>query len=76
MRALFVAAPLVGHVLPLVPLAAAFRNAGHDVLLATAADGVGAARRAGLPVHDVARAWTCSAPSLAPCCGTRSASAG
>ena len=34
MRILFVAAPLQGHLLPLVPLAAACRDAGHDVLLA------------------------------------------
>ena len=54
MRALFVAAPLVGHVLPLVPLAVAFRKAGHDVMVATAGDGVAAARRAGVPVRDVA----------------------
>jgi UDP:flavonoid glycosyltransferase YjiC (YdhE family) len=54
MRALFVANPLVGHVLPLVPLAAAFRDAGHDVLFATGDDGLDAARRADLAVHDVA----------------------
>jgi UDP:flavonoid glycosyltransferase YjiC (YdhE family) len=54
MRALFVASPMVGHVLPLMPLAAAFRDAGHDVLVATGGDGVGAARTAGLPVRDVA----------------------
>jgi UDP:flavonoid glycosyltransferase YjiC (YdhE family) len=54
MRALFVASPLVGHVLPLVPLATAFRDAGHEVMVATGADGGDAARRAGLPVHDVA----------------------
>jgi hypothetical protein len=34
MRILFVAAPLQGHLLPLVPLAAACRDAGHDVVLA------------------------------------------
>ena len=34
MRILFVAAPLQGHLLPLIPLAAACRDAGHDVLLA------------------------------------------
>lgn len=48
------ASPMVGHVLPLVPLAAAFRDAGHDVLVATAAEGADAARTAGVPVHDVA----------------------
>lgn len=54
MKALFVAAPLVGHVLPLVPLAIAFQEAGHEVLVATAGDGVAAARKAGVPVRDVA----------------------
>jgi UDP:flavonoid glycosyltransferase YjiC (YdhE family) len=54
MRALFVANPLVGHVLPLVPLATAFREAGHDVLFATGDAGLDAARRAGLTTHDVA----------------------
>lgn len=34
MRILFVAAPLQGHLLPLVPLAAACRDAGHEVILA------------------------------------------
>jgi UDP:flavonoid glycosyltransferase YjiC (YdhE family) len=53
MRVLVVASPMVGHVLPLMPLASAFRDAGHDVMVATAADGVGAARKAGNPVHDV-----------------------
>ena len=54
MRVLLVASPLVGHVLPLVPLATALREAGHDVLLATAAEGVAAGRRAGVEVRDVA----------------------
>jgi UDP:flavonoid glycosyltransferase YjiC (YdhE family) len=53
-RALFVASPMVGHVLPLVPLARAFLDAGHDVRFATAHEGVGAARKAGLAVEDVA----------------------
>jgi len=53
-RALFVANPMVGHVLPLVPLATAFRDAGHEVVLASAAEGADAARRAGLDVRDVA----------------------
>ena len=34
MRIMVVAAPLQGHLLPLVPLAAACRDAGHDVVLA------------------------------------------
>ncbi|MFI5495149.1 nucleotide disphospho-sugar-binding domain-containing protein [Actinoplanes sp. NPDC051859] len=33
MRVLFVAAPLQGHLLPMIPLAAACRDAGHDVVL-------------------------------------------
>lgn len=54
MRVLFVASPLVGHVLPLVPLASALRAAGHDVVLATGADGLAAGRSAGLDTRDVA----------------------
>jgi UDP:flavonoid glycosyltransferase YjiC (YdhE family) len=54
MRVLVVASPMVGHVLPLVPLARAFGDAGHDVLFATAAEGVAAVRKAGVAVHDVA----------------------
>jgi UDP:flavonoid glycosyltransferase YjiC (YdhE family) len=54
MRVLLVASPMVGHVLPQVPVALALRDAGHEVLLATAADGIGAAQKAGVPVHDVA----------------------
>ena len=58
MRALFVASPMVGHVLPLLALAHAILDAGHDVLLATAADGVDAAEKAGVPAHDVATRFT------------------
>ncbi|GAA3191835.1 nucleotide disphospho-sugar-binding domain-containing protein [Dactylosporangium siamense] len=54
MRVLFVSAPLLGHVLPLVPLAEAFRRAGHEVLVATAADALTAGRAVKLPVADVA----------------------
>ncbi|GAA1527118.1 DUF1205 domain-containing protein [Dactylosporangium maewongense] len=54
MRVLFVSAPLLGHMLPLVPLAEALRRAGHDVLIATAADALTAGRTAKLPVVDVA----------------------
>ncbi|TWG27254.1 UDP:flavonoid glycosyltransferase YjiC (YdhE family) [Micromonospora palomenae] len=53
MRVLVVSAPMVGHVFPLVPLAAALRDAGHEVLLATGGGGL-AVERAGLPVRDVA----------------------
>jgi UDP:flavonoid glycosyltransferase YjiC (YdhE family) len=54
MRVLLVASPLVGHVLPLVPLATALRDEGHDVVVATAAEAVQPARTAGLAVRDVA----------------------
>ncbi|NEM06669.1 glycosyltransferase [Geodermatophilus normandii] len=40
MRVLVVASPLTGHVLPLVPLALALRDAGAEVLVATAGDGI------------------------------------
>ncbi|MFI5924564.1 nucleotide disphospho-sugar-binding domain-containing protein [Micromonospora sp. NPDC051543] len=53
MRVLVVSAPLVGHAFPLVPLAVALRDAGHDVLLATGG-GALAAADAGLAVHDIA----------------------
>ncbi|SCL33559.1 UDP:flavonoid glycosyltransferase YjiC, YdhE family [Micromonospora rhizosphaerae] len=53
---LVASAPLIGHVFPLLPLALALRDAGHDVLVATAADGLAAAR-SGLPVRDVAPAF-------------------
>jgi UDP:flavonoid glycosyltransferase YjiC (YdhE family) len=45
---------MVGHVLPLVPLARAFLDAGHEVRFATAHEGVGAVQKAGLAVEDVA----------------------
>jgi UDP:flavonoid glycosyltransferase YjiC (YdhE family) len=50
-RVLVVAAPLLGHVLPLVPFATALRVAGHEVLVAAGdvANHVG-----GLPAHDLA----------------------
>ena len=54
MRILLVASPLVGHVLPLVPLGRALVDAGHEVVLASAGDGAAAGRRAGLPTTDVA----------------------
>src|SRR3712207_3164939 len=54
MRALFVASPMVGHVLPLLPLAGALRDAGHEVLLATGPEGMVAARSTGSEVRDVA----------------------
>jgi UDP:flavonoid glycosyltransferase YjiC (YdhE family) len=53
MRVLFTAVPAIGHFLPVVPLATAFRAAGHEVLVALAQHAEVAAR-AGLPVVDVA----------------------
>ncbi|HEX8628063.1 MAG TPA: nucleotide disphospho-sugar-binding domain-containing protein [Catenuloplanes sp.] len=52
MRVLFVSAPLLGHVFPVVPLARAVRAAGHEVLVATAAEAL-RVRAAGLPVADI-----------------------
>lgn len=48
MRVLFTVSPGVGHLFPTIPLAWALRAAGHEVLVATAAEGVPAAVRAGL----------------------------
>ena len=56
MRVLLVVSPMVGHVLPLLPLAGALQDAGHDVVVATAAEGLGAARSTGLDARDVAPA--------------------
>ncbi|GIF72655.1 glycosyltransferase [Asanoa siamensis] len=52
MRILFVAAPLIGHLYPMVPLAEALRAAGHDVLVASGGDAA-ARPPAGFPVEDV-----------------------
>jgi UDP:flavonoid glycosyltransferase YjiC (YdhE family) len=48
MRVLLATPPLLGHVLPMVPLAQAIQNRGHDVLWATGPDSQGAVRNAGL----------------------------
>ncbi|MGP4019600.1 nucleotide disphospho-sugar-binding domain-containing protein [Saccharopolyspora sp. 5N708] len=53
MRILVVAAPLLGHLFPLMPLARVLRDAGHDVLAATAGDAL-AARQNGIEIEDVA----------------------
>lgn len=52
MRVLVVAAPLLGHVFPLMPLALALRDAGHDVVVATGGEAL-RVRDSGLPVEDV-----------------------
>ncbi|MBE9375459.1 glycosyltransferase [Saccharopolyspora sp. HNM0983] len=53
MRIFVASAPLLGHVFPMIPLARALRDAGHEVLVATAGHGL-AARRHDLPVEDIA----------------------
>ncbi|WP_405106716.1 nucleotide disphospho-sugar-binding domain-containing protein [Micromonospora sp. NBC_01405] len=50
MRVLFTTTPLTGHFFPLVPLAWAFRIAGHEVLVSTSDNFVDPALRSGLPV--------------------------
>jgi UDP:flavonoid glycosyltransferase YjiC (YdhE family) len=52
MRVLVVAAPLLGHVFPLMPLALALRDAGHDVVVATGGEAL-RVRESGLAVEDV-----------------------
>jgi UDP:flavonoid glycosyltransferase YjiC (YdhE family) len=51
MRILLSARPAFGHVYPLVPLALAARDAGHDVVFATGESFVPRLRRAGFAVH-------------------------
>ncbi|MEV4617223.1 glycosyltransferase [Asanoa sp. NPDC049573] len=53
MRILFVAAPLIGHLYPMIPLAEALRGAGHQVMVASGGDAV-TRPPAGFPVEDVA----------------------
>jgi hypothetical protein len=52
MRVLVVAAPLLGHVFPLMPLALALRDAGHDIVVATGGEAL-RVRDSGLHVEDV-----------------------
>lgn len=54
MRVMVVASPGTGHVFPLVPVTWALRSDGHDVLVASAGDGVQRAASAGLTAVDVA----------------------
>jgi UDP:flavonoid glycosyltransferase YjiC (YdhE family) len=53
-RVLLTTSPGIGHLFPAIPLAHAFRAAGHDVLLATSGQATTPAANAGLPVYDVA----------------------
>ena len=52
-RVLVVASPLVGHVLPVVPLATALQDAGHEVVVGTGGEGTRACP-AGLTAVDAA----------------------
>lgn len=54
MRVLVVSAPLPGHLLPMLPLADALWNSGHEVLVASGGDAL-AAGTGNLPAIDVAR---------------------
>jgi UDP:flavonoid glycosyltransferase YjiC (YdhE family) len=47
MRILCTSNPLVGHWLPMLPLARAAREAGHDVIIATGPDAVPEIERRG-----------------------------
>jgi hypothetical protein len=53
-RVLFTTTGHSGHLLPLVPLARAFKRAGHDVLVATHAPRADNVERLGLPAHPIA----------------------
>jgi UDP:flavonoid glycosyltransferase YjiC (YdhE family) len=52
-RILFTTFPALGHLHPLLPLALAAQDAGHEVRLATGADLVSWASRCGVDAHDV-----------------------
>ncbi|WP_130288112.1 glycosyltransferase [Pseudonocardia sediminis] len=54
MRVLVVSAPMTGHLLPLLPLADALWDSGHEVLLASGGEAL-EADTGNLPVIDVAR---------------------
>ena len=53
MRVLVSTWPAHGHLLPLLPLIRAAQQAGHDVVLASGAEGATEARRRGLPTWDI-----------------------
>jgi UDP:flavonoid glycosyltransferase YjiC (YdhE family) len=52
-RLLFTTCPAHGHLLPMLPLAAAAQRAGHEVVVATGAEGVVEAVRRGFATWDV-----------------------
>ena len=53
MRVLVSTWPAHGHLLPLLPLIRAAQRAGHDVVVASGAEGVAEARRRGLTTWDI-----------------------
>jgi UDP:flavonoid glycosyltransferase YjiC (YdhE family) len=53
MRVLVSTWPAHGHLLPLLPLVRAAQRAGHDVVVASGAEGVAEARRRGLTTWDI-----------------------
>jgi len=53
MRVLVSTWPAHGHLLPLLPLIRAAQRAGHDVVVASGAEGVAEASRRGLPTWDI-----------------------
>ncbi|GAA3632191.1 nucleotide disphospho-sugar-binding domain-containing protein [Microlunatus ginsengisoli] len=53
MRVLFVATPGAGHLFPMVPLARAFRAAGHQVVIGTGGGALELVEQAGLTAVDV-----------------------
>lgn len=53
MRVLVSTWPAHGHLLPLLPLIRAAQRAGHDVIVASGAEGVAEARRRGLRTWDI-----------------------
>lgn len=52
-RLLFYCLPGYGHVFPMLPLAVAARDAGHEVIFATGAEGVPVVTKSGFPTHEV-----------------------
>lgn len=53
MKVLFTTGPLLGHLFPMLPLMAAAREAGHEVVVATGADLVPDLHRRGFPTWTV-----------------------